>query len=68
MTIRRHHYVLVEIGFPSGVPTELAAEMVEAAIQEAIDDGKLMIVHGNGPNPPYEGSPDLLIVHPDERP
>lgn len=65
---RHNHYVLVDIGFPVSIAPELAAELVETALQTAIDEGALSIVHGNGPNPPYEGAPEYLRVFPDERP
>lgn len=68
MTNRRNHLVLVDISFPAPIPTALAAELVEAALREAIENEKLMIHHGNGPNPPYEANPELNAVYEDERP
>jgi hypothetical protein len=65
---RHNHLVLVDISFPVAVPPGLAAELVEAALREAVDRGELMITHGNGPNPPYEANPEINHVYEDERP
>lgn len=65
---RTDHYVLVRIDWPTSVDTDMVADMVEAAIQTAIDEGGFEACHGNGPNPPYHCKPESFDVYPDERP
>lgn len=65
---RSSHYILVAIDWPASISPEFAAEMVEMAMQRAKDDGVFQIVHGNGPNPPYEADCEGFTVYPDERP
>ena len=65
---RSSHYILVAIDWPASISPENAAEMVEAALCEAKELGHFRIMHGNGPNPPYEADCESFSVFPDERP
>lgn len=65
---RSTHFVLVAIDWPVSISPEHAADMVDAAMNEAKDNGHFRIVHGNGPNPPYETDCTSFSVFPDERP
>lgn len=65
---RSSHYLMVAIEWPVSISPEHAAEMVEAALCEAKDLGHFRIVHGNGPNPPYESDCETVSVYADERP
>lgn len=68
MKARESHYVLVHLTWPTAVSTDSAADMVEAAIQQAKDNEGFRGMHGNGPKPPYEFDLESFSVYPDERP
>ena len=61
-------YFIVEIEHPGLRPSDAEdmADAIATAIDEAIDQGRLMYMLGQsaGPNPPYERNPELSGVYP----